>query len=86
MSAPTGLQVDAFDFEETNGAFATWWLYRHCSHKVRVRVEFFLRYPTATDGVVCRDEGSARQYAVMLNEAWRLGYKAGFREGRQAPG
>ncbi len=36
--------------------------------------------------VVCRDEGSARQYAVMLHEAWRLGYKAGFRKGRQASG
>jgi len=34
--------------------------------------------------VVCRDEGSAQQYAVLLNQAWALGYKAGYREGRGA--
>jgi hypothetical protein len=27
--------------------------------------------------VVCHDPSSAQQYVVMLNEAWRLGYKAG---------
>lgn len=35
-------------------------------------------------GVVCRDEASAAQYAVMLNEAWKAGYRTGFRDGRDA--
>jgi hypothetical protein len=29
----------------------------------------------------CSDEASARHYAVMLDEAYKLGYKAGFRDG-----
>ena len=29
----------------------------------------------------CADEASARHYAVMLNEAFDLGYKTGFRDG-----
>jgi hypothetical protein len=29
----------------------------------------------------CGDEATAKHYAVMLNEAYSLGYKAGFREG-----
>ena len=29
----------------------------------------------------CADEASARHYAVMLDEAYQLGYKAGFRDG-----
>ena len=34
--------------------------------------------------VVCHDPGSARQHALMLNEAWRLGYKAGYHDARSA--
>ena len=34
--------------------------------------------------VVCHDPGSARQYALMLNEAWRVGYKAGYRAASSA--
>jgi hypothetical protein len=33
--------------------------------------------------VVCRDENSATDYAVLLNDAYRRGYKAGFRGARQ---
>jgi hypothetical protein len=32
----------------------------------------------------CRDEHSANHYAVLLTDAYRLGYRTGFREGRQA--
>jgi hypothetical protein len=34
--------------------------------------------------MVCRDEGSANEYAVLLNSAYRKGFKVGFREGRSA--
>ena len=33
--------------------------------------------------MVCGDVGSAQQHALMLNEAWRLGFKAGRREARE---
>lgn len=33
--------------------------------------------------VVCTDEGSAVQYAVLLNEAFDLGFKAGYRAARR---
>ena len=31
--------------------------------------------------MVCADEGSASHYAVLLNEAYRAGYKLGYRDG-----
>ena len=31
--------------------------------------------------MVCNDEGSASHYVVLLNEAYRTGYKAGYRDG-----
>ncbi len=31
----------------------------------------------------CRDERSATDYAVLLNEAYQRGFKAGWREARQ---
>ena len=31
--------------------------------------------------MVCTDEGSASHYAVLLNEAYRAGYKLGYRDG-----
>ena len=31
--------------------------------------------------MVCNDEGSASHYAVLLNEAYRAGYKLGYRDG-----
>lgn len=34
--------------------------------------------------VVCRDQVSAVDYAVLLNEAYRRGYKAGYRQARAA--
>jgi len=33
--------------------------------------------------MVCRDEGSANEYAVVLNNAYRKGFKAGYREGKR---
>jgi len=30
----------------------------------------------------CRDEGSARHYATLLNQAYELGYKKGFKAAR----
>jgi hypothetical protein len=33
--------------------------------------------------VVCADERSAVDYAVLLTEAYRRGYKAGYRHGRK---
>jgi flagellar biosynthesis/type III secretory pathway protein FliH len=33
--------------------------------------------------MVCHDEGSARHYAVLLNEAYQKGFKAGYREGKK---
>lgn len=32
----------------------------------------------------CRDEHSANHYAVLLTDAYRRGYRAGFRDGRRA--
>ena len=32
--------------------------------------------------MVCRDEGSANEYAVLLNGAYRKGFKAGYREAK----
>ena len=32
--------------------------------------------------MVCNDESSASHYAVLLNEAYRAGYKSGYRDGR----
>ena len=33
--------------------------------------------------MVCNDEGSAVQYAVLLNEAFGIGFKAGYRAARR---
>jgi hypothetical protein len=33
--------------------------------------------------VVCRDEGTATNYADLLNQAYRQGYKSGYREGKK---
>lgn len=35
---------------------------------------------------VCRDEHSAKDYAVLLNEAYRRGSKAGYRDARKPGG
>jgi hypothetical protein len=32
--------------------------------------------------LACRDEGSAQEYATLLNEAYRRGYRAGYRQAR----
>lgn len=32
--------------------------------------------------IVCRDKGSAEQYVSLLNEAFRKGFKAGYRKVR----
>jgi hypothetical protein len=32
----------------------------------------------------CGDRGSAEQYAALLNEAYRRGFKAGYRAARRA--
>jgi hypothetical protein len=34
--------------------------------------------------IVCKDKLSADQYAALLNEAFRRGYKAGFRDAKRA--
>ena len=33
--------------------------------------------------MVCNDQSSASHYAVLLNEAYRAGYKTGYRDGRK---
>ena len=33
--------------------------------------------------MVCGDDSSAIHYAVLLNEAYRRGYKAGYRTGKK---
>jgi hypothetical protein len=33
--------------------------------------------------MACRDERSAIDYAVLLNEAYRRGYKAGYRDSKK---
>ena len=40
----------------------------------------------ASGGVVltCADEANAGQYAALLTEAYRMGYKAGYRKGRSS--
>ena len=45
---------------------------------------FAVRSPAGRIVMVCRDEGSAAEYAVLLNEAYRLGSKAGYRLARAA--
>ncbi len=32
----------------------------------------------------CQDETSARHYADLMNKAWRSGFRAGYRTGKQA--
>jgi hypothetical protein len=32
----------------------------------------------------CGTETNARHYMVLLNQAWRRGYKAGYRDGKSA--
>jgi hypothetical protein len=39
---------------------------------------FAVRNPAGRTVMVCRDEGSAAEYAVLLNEAYQRGYKAGY--------
>ena len=34
--------------------------------------------------MVCNEQGSATEYAVLLNEAYRQGYKAGYRDAKGA--
>jgi hypothetical protein len=34
--------------------------------------------------MVCRDEGSANEYAALLNQAYRQGYKTGHRDAKRA--
>jgi len=34
--------------------------------------------------LACADEGNARQYAALLSQAFRRGYKAGYRQARSA--
>ena len=33
--------------------------------------------------LVCEDDASATNYAVLLSEAYQRGYKAGYREGKK---
>ena len=33
--------------------------------------------------VACADDATALNYAVLLNEAYKMGYKAGYRDGRK---
>ena len=40
--------------------------------------------PSGATIMDCRDQHSADHYAVLLTEAYRIGYRAGFREGKQA--
>ena len=42
---------------------------------------FEVRAPDGRVILRCSDEATARHYVVMLNEAYSIGYKAGFREG-----
>lgn len=43
---------------------------------------FEVRAASGRTILVCDDEGSASHYASLLNEAYRVGYKLGFRDGR----
>ena len=43
---------------------------------------FEVRSQTGRVVMVCGDRDSADQYMLMLNEAYRAGFKAGYREGR----
>jgi len=43
---------------------------------------FEVRAPSGRAVIVCGDEGSACQYASLMNEAFKAGFKAGYREGR----
>ena len=44
--------------------------------------KYEVRAPSGRIIMVCTDEASAAHYAVLLTEAFAVGYKAGFREGR----
>ena len=44
--------------------------------------EFWLIDESGNKILVCRDRGSAEHYLVLVNEAFKRGYKLGFRDGR----
>ncbi len=46
---------------------------------------FVVRNAAGRTVMVCRDEGSAAEYAVLLNEAYRRGYQAGYRQAKGPP-
>ena len=57
-------------------------VYRVCENNGRFEV-------CAASGravMVCNDEGSATHYASLLSEAWRAGYKMGYRDARKKSG
>lgn len=43
--------------------------------------KFSVISPTGVNVLECRDEHSARHYAVLLTAAWQSGYREGFRAG-----
>ena len=43
---------------------------------------FVVRNLAGRTVMVCRDQGSAVEYAVLLNEAYRQGYQAGYRRAK----
>lgn len=38
--------------------------------------------PSGMTVMACRDGASAQHYATLMNQAYRAGYKAGYREGK----
>jgi hypothetical protein len=44
--------------------------------------KFDVRSDSGRVVVTCRDRPNAEEYAALLNEAWKRGYKAGYRAGR----
>jgi hypothetical protein len=46
--------------------------------------QFAVLSPSGLTIVQCRDSMNAQHYATLLNQAYRSGYKEGFRQGKQS--
>ena len=54
------------------------------SYQVEERDDVFkVLSPSGTTIMDCRDRHSADHYAVLLTEAYRIGFRAGFRAGKR---
>lgn len=56
VGTTTGLEVHAFDFEQTDAALPSWRLDRHRPHELGLPVQLLVADPVAADGMVRGDQ------------------------------